>query len=315
MHTHRDFARPTGLLIPRVADKRGWLFLDRCRIQRDNYGVLATITRSDGTDVRVYLPVASLQAILIGPGTSITGPAIGAIIDSGCSISIVGSGATTYHSTITPRSTPTDLLLTQAVTVTDQTMRIAAARRLYQLRFDNPLPDDVTIEQLRGLEGVRMKTLYKSLAQLHHIPRFRRTYDPHNYENTDPINQALSTGNACLYATVLTVIHTLGLSPGLGVLHTGHPRAFAHDIADLYKHETTIPLAFALAKHHDAANEARRRLADQFRTLALAPRMVRDIHHVLTGQTDPAAPEHPAFEDIWAPSGNTPAGTQHGETA
>jgi CRISPR-associated endonuclease Cas1 len=195
--------------------------------------------------------------------------------------------------------------------VTNTSQRIQAARRLYQLRFHEPLPDGLSIETLRGMEGVRMKAIYKNLAQKNGIPKFKRTYDPHDYENATPINQALSTANACLYATVLTALHALRMSPGLGIIHTGHPRAFAHDIADIYKHEVTIPLAFALANHDHPGQEARKRLARDLRLLKLAPRIVRDINYVVTGIREEPPPRDTTVENLWTPTGDTPAGIQH----
>ena len=309
MKADPGFIHPTGLLLPRVVDRKGWLYLDKCRVSRDNYGVLATANWEDTGPIRIYLPIATLHALLLGPGTSITSPALAALADSACTVVITASSANRYYSSFTPRQGSTTLLHQQAAIHADPEQRIAAARALYLTRFPGtPIPEHFTLEQLRGMEGSRVKALYKILAQQHKVGPFRRSYDPHDFESSDPVNQALSEANACIYGVTLTAIATLGCHPGFGIIHEGHPRAFAHDIADLYKTEYTIPLAFALARHHDPAREARRRLAHDARLLKLAPRIVHDINTILKGPHETHLGDATTVE-LWDPTGNVPART------
>jgi CRISP-associated protein Cas1 len=196
------------------------------------------------------------------------------------------------------------------------------------MRFqDTDLPQSVTLDQLRGMEGQRMKAFYKILAQQHGIGRFRRNYRPDQWDSQDPVNLALSAANTCLYGIVHAALLALGLSPALGFVHAGTQHAFVYDIADLYKAETTLPLAFAL---HDSTNpeqEARRRFREDLRLLRLLPRIVRDVQTLLTPlQTDTTAAtdatveeEHSERRDVemvhlWDPkAGALPAGVNYAQ--
>jgi CRISP-associated protein Cas1 len=167
----------------------------------------------------------------------------------------------------------------------DPARRLGVATRMYGMRFaDAELPDTVTLEQLRGLEGQRMKALYKILAQQHGIGRFRRQYHPDQWHAQDPVNLALSAANTCLYGIVHAALLALGLSPALGFVHAGTQHAFVYDVADLYKAQTTLPLAFALHQSANPDQDARRRFREDLRLLRLLPRIVADVQKLLTPQ-------------------------------
>ena len=97
------------------------------------------------------------------------------------------------------------------------------------------------------------------------------------------MNQALSAGHACLYGLAYAVIVSLGCSPGLGFVHVGHDRSFVYDIADLYKAEITIPIAFEVAAEdpEDLASVVRRRVRDAMVSHHTLERMVHDIRFLL----------------------------------
>jgi CRISPR-associated protein Cas1 len=154
---------------------------------------------------------------------------------------------------------------------------------MYRMRFKNAdVPKTVTLDQLRGMEGQRMKAFYKILAQQHGIGRFRRNYRPDQWDTQDSVNLALSAANTCLYGIVHAALLALGLSPALGYVHTGTQHAFVYDIADLYKAEITLPLAFALHNSDNPEQEVRRRFREDLRLLRLLPRGVQDVQSFLT---------------------------------
>ncbi|CAO0830179.1 CRISPR-associated endonuclease Cas1 [Streptomyces microflavus] len=164
-----------------------------------------------------------------------------------------------------------------------------------------------------------MKAFYKILAQQHGIGLFRRNYHPDQWDSQDPVNLALSAASACLYGIVHAALLALGDSPALGFVHTGKQHSFVYDIADLYKAETTLPLAFAL---HDADNpeqEARRRFREDLRLLKLLPRIVRDVQSLLTPRSTDATDEDEPQEKrdvqlvhLWDPKvGALPAGVNY----
>ncbi|WP_435879363.1 CRISPR-associated endonuclease Cas1 [Streptomyces mutabilis] len=188
---------------------------------------------------------------------------------------------------------------------------------MYQKRFaETDMPDITSLEQLRGMEGHRMRAFYKILAQRHGIGRFRRNYHPDQWHAQDPVNLALSAANTCLYGIVHAALLALGLSPAMGFVHAGTQHAFVYDIADLYKTEITLPLAFALHQSDNPEQEARRRFREDLRLLRLLPRIIQDVQTLLTPrQQDAAEPSERRDVELvhlWDPkAGVLPAGTNY----
>ncbi|MEU5162260.1 type I-E CRISPR-associated endonuclease Cas1e [Streptomyces sp. NPDC020875] len=308
-------------MLPRVADSLSFLYLDMVRVLQDDTGVCAQIQVSPDRTDTVYIPTAALSCLLLGPGVSITTPALTTLARHGTSVVCVGAGGVRTYAGVLPDSLTTHWLEQQVTTWTDQTRRLDAAVRMYRMRFPGAeLPDTVTLDQLRGMEGQRMKALYKILAQQHGIGRFRRNYHPDQWHAQDPVNLALSSANTCLYGIIHAALLALGLSPALGFVHTGKQHAFVYDIADLYKAETTLPLAFALHQSDNPEQEARRRFRENLRLLKLLPRIVRDVQSLLTPDrpTATSAPT-PTTErtdtelvHLWDPKrGTLPAGVNY----
>jgi CRISPR-associated protein Cas1 len=185
-----------------------------------------------------------------------------------------------YGKALTNHST---LLIKQAELVSNEKKHIAVARKMYQLRFKEDV-SRLTMQQLRGREGSRVRSLYKNLAKQWNVVWNGRSYKTDDYENSDQVNKSLSAGNACLYGLAHAVICALGCSPGLGFVHVGHELSFVYDIADLYKAETTIPVAFELASNdiEDIGSETRRKLRDIFSKSRIIERMVCDIKYILS---------------------------------
>jgi CRISPR-associated protein Cas1 len=205
--TKRKLGAPTLAMLPRIADSLSFLYLESVRIVQDDTGVCAQIESPRGTE-RVYLPTAALATILMGPGTSITQPAMATFARHGTSIVCVGAGAVRSYAGITPASLTTTWLERQARAWADDQHRLAVATRMYTYRFGNA-PDGVTLAQLRGLEGQRVKALYRILAEKYKIKRFRRNYDPAAWDTQDPVNLALSAANACMYGVVHAAVLVL----------------------------------------------------------------------------------------------------------
>jgi CRISP-associated protein Cas1 len=311
----RKLASPTLAMLPRVADSLSFLYLDAVRVVQDDTGVCARVGPPGGGSDRVYLPTAALSCVLLGPGTSITQPALATLARHGTTVVCAGSGAVRAYSGIQPSSLSTHWLEKQALAWASDKQRLAVAIRLYRHRFGNAVPPGASLAHLRGIEGQRVKTLYKLLAQKNKIARFRRNYDPATWEVQDPVNLALSAANTCLYGIVHSAVLAMGCSPALGFIHSGTQHAFVYDIADLYKAETTIPLAFSLHNSTRPEQDARRKLRDQFRLFRLLPRIVTDIQQVLDpdfgiDQLD----RRPDLVHLWDPElGELPAGVNYAE--
>ncbi|MEV4949902.1 type I-E CRISPR-associated endonuclease Cas1e [Streptomyces sp. NPDC053755] len=313
-HGRRRLAAPTVAMLPRVADSLSFLYLDIVRIHQDDTGVCAEITSERRGTETVYLPTAALSCILLGPGTSITARALTTFARHGTTVLITGSGGVRCYAAAMPDSLTTTWLEHQTRAWADDTQRLAVATAMYEKRFGpDTVPAGTNFNQLRGFEGQRVKAQYQLLARQYKIGRFRRAYDPASWDTQDPVNLALSSANTCLYGIVHAAILALGCSPALGFVHSGNQQSFVYDIADLYKAELTIPLAFSLHNSTDPEAAARRSFRDGLRLFKLLPRIVSDIQTLLApGHSSDLPDPEEQLVDLWDPiTGTVPGGTNH----
>ena len=314
----RRLAAPTLAMLPRVADSLSFLYLDMVRIVQDDTGVCAQIqVDQDRTDL-VYLPTAAVSCLLLGPGVSITTPALATLARHGTSVVCTGAGGVRAYAGILSDSLTTHWLERQVQAWSSPEQRLDVAVRMYGMRFGpDQAPDGTTLAQLRGMEGQRMKALYRILAQQHGIGRFRRNYQPDQWDQQDPVNLALSAANTCLYGIVHAALLALGLSPALGFVHTGTQHAFVYDIADLYKAQTTLPVAFSLHQSTNPEQDTRRKFREELRLLRLLPRIVQDTQALLTpgadfDDTDESERQDVDMVHLWDPkTGVLPAGVNY----
>ena len=264
--------------LPRVQDRQSFLYLERCVVHREDGALTA---RNDQGTIRV--PAASLVAVFLGPGSSVSHQAMSLLGECGTTAVWVGERGVRYYAHGRSLATSTRLLIEQAARVSSPQKRLRVARRMYCMRFDGEDVDGLTMQQLRGREGARVREVYRENSRRTGVPWTRRDYRPDDFEAADPINQALSAAHAALYGIVHGVIVALGCSPGLGFVHTGHERSFVYDIADLYKAETTIPVAFDVVAQgmDDLTATTRRRVRDMIFELRIIECAVRDIHRLL----------------------------------
>lgn len=269
-------ARPHELV--RVVDRISFLYLDRCVINRDSNAITATDEK--GT---VHIPAAAVGALLLGPGTTITHQAMLLLADSGSTVVWVGENGVRYYAHGVPLARSSKLVQAQARAVTNRQTRLAVARAMYAMRFPGEDVSCLTMQQLRGREGARVRRVYRDNAKRTGVEWDRRLYDSEDWEAGDPVNQALSAANACLYGVVHSVVVALGCSPGLGFIHTGQHRSFVYDIADLYKAEISIPIAFNVVADAavDIGSEARGRVRDALHDFKLLSRCAADIRTLL----------------------------------
>ncbi|KUN00770.1 type I-E CRISPR-associated endonuclease Cas1 [Streptomyces yokosukanensis] len=310
----RRLAAPTVAMLPRIADSLSFLYLDIVRIHQDDTGVRAEVTSEQRGIETVYLPTAALSCVLLGPGTSITARALATFARHGTTVVITGAGGVRTYAAALPDSLTTTWLERQTRTWADDKQRLAVATAMYEKRFGTgTVPAGTSLAQLRGLEGQRVKAHYRLLAQQYRIGRFRRAYDPASWDTQDPVNLALSSANTCLYGIVHAAILALGCSPALGYVHNGNQQAFVYDIADLYKADLTIPLAFSLHNSTNPEAEARRSFRDGLRLFKLLPRIVADIQELLAPETDSNVPDpEEQLVDLWDPvTGPVPGGINH----
>lgn len=264
--------------LPQISDRMTFLYLERCKINRQDSAV--TVLDEKGI---TYIPSGSISVLLLGPGTEITHRAIELIGDSGISICWIGEKGVRYYAGGRPLTHSSRLILKQAELVSNQRKHLEVARKMYIMRFPDEDVSGLTLQQLRGREGSRIRNVYRRESKKWGVEWNGREYDPENFTESDIVNQALSAGHACLYGLAHSVICSIGCSPALGFVHVGHECSFVYDIADLYKAEITIPVAFEIAscETEDIPGAVRRRVRDEMTKAHLLERMVRDIKYLL----------------------------------
>jgi CRISPR-associated protein Cas1 len=264
--------------LPRVSERLSFLYVEQSLISRKDNAI--TLTDDQGT---THLPAAGVGVLLLGPGTSISHRAVELLGDMGMSIIWVGEQGVRYYAHGRPLTHSSRLLITQAALVSNTRKRLAVARTMYQWRFPGEDVSALTMQQLRGREGSRIRSVYRRLARETKISWDGREYNPDDFDAGDAVNQALSAAHACLYGVAHCVIVALGCSPGLGFIHTGHERSFVYDVADLYKAEITIPIAFQIAARNllDVGAETRRAVRDAIVSGDLMKRMTDDIKQLM----------------------------------
>lgn len=269
-------AGPTDLA--RVQDRISTLYVDRAAVDRDGNGVV--VRRKTGD---VHIPATMIAALLLGPGCTITSAAVGLLADSGTSVLWTGQQGVRMYAAGTSSSRSSRLLLRQAWLVSAPRRRLGVARVMYAMRFPGEEVRGMTMQQLRGREGARVRAAYRAQSERTGVPWTGRSYRAGDaFAAGDDINRALSAANASLYGVAHAAIAALGCSPGLGFIHTGHALAFVHDVADLYKAEVTIPAAFdTVAAGRTSEAAVRHAVRDRVASLRLLPRIVADVYALL----------------------------------
>lgn len=287
--------KPELKALPQIKDRLSFLYLEHCIVNRQDGAI--TVTDARGT---VHVPAAALSVLMLGPGTNISHRAMELISDAGTSVLWVGEQGVRYYAHGSPLTHSATLLIRQASLVSNVRTRISVARRMYQLRFPDEDVSLLTMQQLRGREGARIRSVYRKESKRTGVHWNRRQYVPGNFEDSDAVNMALSAAHACLYGVVHSVIVALGCSPGLGFIHTGHERSFVYDIADLYKAEVTIPIAFAVAAEQpeDIGTVTRHRVRDAIVKQSILERAVRDIRWLLLDDSN-AEEQETALLHLW----------------
>ncbi|MEV4130227.1 type I-E CRISPR-associated endonuclease Cas1e [Nocardia sp. NPDC049707] len=273
----------------RAQDRLSFIYLERAVVHRDANAITATDERGV-----VHIPAATLGALLLGPGTRITHQAMMLLAESGSTAVWVGERGVRYYAHGRSLARSSRLLEAQALAVSNQAARLRVARTMYEMRFPGENVSGLTMQQLRGREGARVRRIYRENAARTGIEWNRRDYDPNDFTASDAVNQALSAATTCLYGIVHAVVVALGCTPGLGFVHTGHERSFVFDLADLYKAEFAIPIAFDVAAEggDDIPAVTRRAVRDAVHSGGLLERCCKDIHALLL-------PEEPDAAEVW----------------
>lgn len=264
--------------LPRFQDRWSHLYLERGILDQESHGLVL-----HGVDSHTSIPIDQLSLLMLGPGISISHAAMHKLADNNCLVAWVGENGIRLYAHSTGGTFSSRRLLQQAKLATNDETRLQVAYRMYQKRFpDSPLANK-SIEQVRGMEGIRVRQVYQEMSKKFNIAWDGRSYDQGDWFSASDVNRALSAANACLYGVCHAALVSAGYSAGLGFIHTGKMLSFVYDVADLYKTDTTIPLAFELAAQGPKEPERRVRTQcrDVFYQARLMQRILPDIAEVL----------------------------------
>ena len=288
-----------------LKERAALVFVERSRVDVVD-GAFVAIDSEGG---RTHIPIGGVACLMLEPGARISHKAVSLAAQAGTLVTWVGEAGVRLYSAGQPGGARSDRLLWQAQLALDPSARLRVVRKMYSLRFSEDAPSRRSINQVRGIEGQRVRHTYRLLAQRYGVVWKKRRYDPSNWDSADIPNRCLSAATACLHGLCEAAVLAAGYAPAIGFLHTGKPRSFVYDIADLWKLQTVVPEAFRIAGRAqrdklDLPLERAVRLAcrDSFRKTRLLSRIIPCIDEVLAAGELPRPeppPEAlgPAFEE------------------
>lgn len=267
-------------------DRHGLIWLDRGRLEVED-GCLRFVTSGGGElEAGDYqIPHQAISIILLGPGSSVTHDALRLLARHGCALAAIGEGATRFYTAPPLMSDSSAVARAQATLWANPESRMRVARAMYAIRFGE-IVRTRDIEVLRGQEGARIKRSYQLAAERHGISWRGRDYDHANPSIGDMPNQALNHAASAMKAAACVAVASLGAIPQLGFIHEDSGQSFILDIADLFRHDTTLDIAFgavkdALKSEDSIERITRNRAARLLRQRNIIPTMIEKIKILL----------------------------------
>ncbi|PWR00342.1 subtype I-E CRISPR-associated endonuclease Cas1 [Leucothrix pacifica] len=245
-------------------------------------------------EVRTHIPVGSIACIMLEPGTRVSHAAVRLASEVGTLLVWVGEAGVRLYSAGQPGGARCDRLLYQAKLALDDNLRLKVVRKMYEIRFGEAAPAKRSIQQLRGIEGARVRKTYELLAKRYKVDWKRRNYNPNNWDASDIPNRCMSAATSCLYGITEAAVLAAGYAPAMGFIHWGKPLSFVYDIADIFKFDTVVPIAFQVAAKNPRSPDREVRIAcrDAFRQQKTLAKIIPMIEEVLAaGEIKP--PEMP----------------------
>jgi len=273
-----------------IKDRVSMIFVYYGRIDVKD-GAFVVVDEVNGE--RKHIPVGSVASIMLEPGTRISHAAVRLAAITGTLLIWVGEAGVRLYSSGQPGGARSDKLLYQAKLALDENLRLKVVRKMFEMRFGEKPPERRSVDQLRGIEGIRVKKLYELMARQYHVKWRGRKYDPRDWSAGDVANKCVSAATSCLYGVTEAAILAAGYAPAVGFLHSGKPLSFVYDIADIFKFETVVPVAFKIASKNPAQPDRGVRIAcrDVFRETHLLKRIIPSIEEVLSaGGIEPPPP-------------------------
>jgi CRISPR-associated protein Cas1 len=269
--------------LPQVSSKYPFIYLERGRLEIDD----SSVKWIDCDKNVIRLPIATLNCLLLGPGTTITHEAVKVISASNCSVCWVGEDSLLFYAVGQTPTSNTRNFHKQLLLSADEKKSLEVVRRMYARRFPKAELEGKTLKEMMGMEGYRVRELYQQKALEYQIGWKGRSYVPGKFELGDLTNQIMTSANAALYGIISSAVHSMGYSPHIGFIHSGSPLPFVYDLADLYKEKLCIDLAFALTvdmagryNKHKVAEGFRKRVIE----MDLLATIGSDIEEMLGGK-------------------------------
>lgn len=266
------------------ADRHGLVWLDRGRLEVED-GCLRFVTAGGGdlAPGDYQIPHQSISNVLLGPGSSVTHDALRLLARHGCALAAIGTGAVRFY-TAPPLMPDTSAIARNQVRLwSSPQKRMDVARAMYALRFGE-IVRTRDIEVLRGQEGARIKRAYILAAERHGIRWSGRIYDRASPEAGDLANQAINHAGSAMTAAASVAVASVGAIPQLGFVHEDSGQSFVLDIADLYRHDVLLDIAFGAvktAKGEPIERVVRRHAAQLFRQREVISGMIDRIKQLL----------------------------------
>jgi len=264
----------------------------------------------DKTGIRKHIPVGSVACIMLEPGTRVSHAAVRLAAQVGTLLVWVGEAGVRLYASGQPGGARSDRLLYQAKLALEDDLRLKVVRKIYEIRFGEPAPAKRSIEQLRGIEGARVRKTYELLAKRYGVKWKGRRYDPKDWSKGDTVNQCISAATSCLYGVTEAAVLAAGYAPAVGFIHSGKPLSFVYDIADIFKFDSVVPEAFKIAAKSPRNPDRQVRIAcpDSFRAQKTLKKIIPMIEEVLSAggisrpeipkeSVPPAIPEAPSIGD------------------
>ena len=274
-------------------------------VEKGNLDVLdGAFVVVDKNGIRTHVPVGGLACLMLEPGSRVSHSAVTLASRVGCLLVWIGDGGVRLYASGQPGGARADRLLYQAKLALDDAARLKVVRKMYALRFKEDPPERRSIEQLRGIEGVRVRKMYELIARKYGVRWKNRNYDYTEWESGDIPNRCLSSATTCLYGICEAAILAAGYAPAVGFLHTGKPQSFVYDIADIFKFDTVVPLAFRVAarKPREPEREVRIACRDAFRQARVLHRIIPTIEEILAAGGMSLPKPHEEAVDIEIPN-------------
>jgi len=253
-------------------------------VEKGNLDVLdGAFVVVDKTGVRTHIPVGGVACLMLEPGTRVSHAAVVLASRAGCLLVWTGEAGVRLYAAGQPGGARADRLLYQARLALDDEARLKVVRKMFAIRFQEEPPAKRSVDQLRGIEGQRVKRMYQLLAGKYKVEWKFRNYDPTQWGSGDIANRCVSAATASLYGVTEAAILAAGYAPAIGFLHAGKPQSFVYDISDLVKFDTVVPAAFQVASQKPSNPEqlVRLRCRDIFRSFRLLEKIIPLIEEVL----------------------------------